>query len=295
MTIRVDRQPQRHTTGIDDGGPDVVASSRHECGCQVLSLDLERLADPHRELSGADRIDPIWTAIRRTLRIFPSPRHGNRRAVLSGIARQEIERHGLELLEKEGVVRIVDRRLERILSRIPADSVLTDEVVEFETGWSAPRRHDGHASSARSMLRLGRAALLGIAFIIVALALTRIESMLTTAGLTFAAMLPFIRPKRRPGRNISRPTPVFGSERVRVGRGWIETGSGRRRRSEEVLTTVMRESDSCDRVEVRIIGSSRVIRMRFDSVDDPRFVSFWERWAAYRSEAGSRRIVDSCN
>ena len=114
--------------------------------------------------------------------------------------------------------------------------------------------------------RLGRAAVLGATIMAGLLALTKIESVLASAGLALATALPFVRIARRSARNESRPTPAFGSERVRVGRGWIETNSGRRRRSEQVLTTVMKESETCDRIEVRIIGATRVIRMRFESL-----------------------------
>ena len=284
----------RHSDLHSDAGPDdprsvkspvKVARTRFECGCQVLSLDVEHLSDPRKPLDDRDRNDPIWSSIRRTLEIFPSPRHGNRRSILSGIVRQEIERHGLELLEAEGISRVVDRRLEENLARIPAGSGHTDEAIDLKTGWSSPRRHDGQVSSTCSTLHLGRAALFVSAVLAIILVLTKIESMLATAGLVVASALPFVRLPRRSARSESRPTPAFGSERVRVGRGWIETSSGRRRRSDQVLTTVMKDSDACDRIEVRIIGATRVIRMRFESVEDHRFVEFWRRWAGYRSEA----------
>ena len=295
MTSCSVRHSDFRAVGTDDDAGSIVprvevARTRFECGCQVMSLDVEHLADPRKPLLDRDQSDPIWSSIRRTLRIFPSPRHGNRRSVMAGIVRQEIERHGLELLEAAGITRVVDRRLENHLAMIPAGSGHTDDIYDFETGWSPPRRHDGHVSSRISIRRLGRAAVLGVAIMAGLLALTKIESVLASAGLALATALPFVRIGRRSARNESRPTPVFGSERVRVGRGWIETSSGRRRRSEQVLTTVMKESETCDRIEVRIIGATRVIRLRFESVVDPRFVGFWRRWAGYRSEANSHRV-----
>lgn len=280
--------------------PGKVALSCSDGGCAVLSLDVERLADPRIDLEETDRRDPVWSAIRRTLEIFPSPRHGNRRSVLAGLVRQEIERHGLELLEGSGVVRVVDRRIEDDLVTIPAGSGDADDVFEFETGWSAPRRHDGHAARGDSASRLGvilmvgSVAILAMLFltrfesILILLALARLEPVLASTGIVAAGALPLVRRPCSSGSRESRPTPAFGSERVRVGRGWIETGSGRRRRSEQVLTTVMRESETNDRIEVRIIGPNRVIRMRFESVNDRRFVEFWRRWAGYRTDSSSR-------
>lgn len=268
--------------------PPRVATSRLDGGCSVLSIDLERLADPRLDLRSVDRQDPVWSAIRRTLEIFPSPRHGNRRSVLSGIARQEIERHGLELLEGSGVARVVDRRIEEELGSIPAGSGHVDDVFEFETGWSSPRRHDGHASRNDTIRRAGGLLLLGSVIVAATMVMTRFESILASAGIVAAGVIPFMRRSRSIHDRESRATPAFGSERVRVGRGWIETGSGRRRRSEQVLTTVLRESEVDDRIEVRIIGATRVIRMRFESATDRRFVEFWRRWAGYRADSSSR-------
>ena len=286
-----DEEPVRH--------PRKVAMTGFEGGCAVLSLDVERLADPRIDLEETDRRDPVWSAIRRTLEIFPSPRHGNRRSILAGLVRQEIERHGLELLEGSGVVRVVDRRIEDQLVMIPAGSGHVDDVFEFDTGWSAPRRHDGHVARTSPVSRLGWILMLGSVAILTLLVLTRFESILillalarmepilASTGILAAGTLPFVRRSRSSGSRESRPTPAFGSERVRVGRGWIETGSGRRRRSEQVLTTVMRESEADDRIEVRIISANRVIRMRFESATDHRFVEFWRRWAGYRTDASS--------
>ena len=294
MTSCLVPHPNWRAAGVADTGSDVspngVAITRFECGCRVLSLDVEQLADPRRTLADRDLDDPIWASIRRTLEIFPSPRHGNRRAVLAGIVRQEVERHGLALMETAGISRVVDRRLVDGLSMIPRESGPAEDVFELDTGWSSPRNHHGQAPASDSIRRLRRAAILGTGLVAGFLVLIKLETILVTAGLAAATAIPFARLPRRPARNKSRPTPAFGSERVRVGRGWIETGSGRRRRREQVLTTVMKESDSSDRIEVRIIGDTRVIRMRFESLEEPRFIEFWRRWVGYRSEADSRRV-----
>ena len=99
-------------------------------------------------------------------------------------------------------------------------------------------------------------------------------------GLAVTAALPLIG---RRGRQVDSGNPgpdPHGSEAIRVGPGWIETGSGRRRHRDGVVTTVLRERDDSDRIEVRIIGAERIVRLRFESVNDQAFRSFWARWAA---------------
>ena len=78
---------------------------------------------------------------------------------------------------------------------------------------------------------------------------------------------------------------------IKVGRGWLETGSGRRRFASRAITMILRESCDSEAIEVRIVSDARVVRLRFESVDDPRFRAFWIRWGARRIESASRRAA----
>ena len=69
-------------------------------------------------------------------------------------------------------------------------------------------------------------------------------------------------------------------ESIRIGPGWIETASGRRRIREEFVTVVLGHLEQDRRIEVRLISIDRAIRLRFDSIADKRFRRFWTRWRA---------------
>ena len=70
----------------------------------------------------------------------------------------------------------------------------------------------------------------------------------------------------------------MGDESIRIGSGWIETASGRRRIREEFVTVVLGHIDQDRRVDVRLISIDRTIRLRFGSIADRRFRRFWTRW-----------------
>lgn len=259
---------------------------------RVLSLDLPRLSDPDRNLSSRDDgLQHIWNDIRRTLEIFPMPRHGNRRSVAAGLVREGIERQALVLFERHGIDEIVDRRLEADLDLVPAGPGVDDpDVLSFDTGWGGQRRPDGRDDARSSRIRVCLASLFGLVLLAMIVMSARLGSMLTFAGGTALAAMPLLHVRlNRRASSSGRPRP-FGDERVKVGRGWIETASGRRRRRDEVITSVLRQSESDERIEVRIIGPNRVVRLRFESVTDHRFIEFWRRWSGFQTESTTSRI-----
>ena len=264
--------------------------SRFEGPRRILSLDMETLADLQRPMPKHDASDPIWSSIRQAIEIFPVPRHGNREAVAAGIARQQIECHAMTLFETEGVDEIIDRRLEADLGSIPAGPAAgDDEVISMETGWGPRRRPDGREARSRRPVTMLISAVTGLVLIGALLLLAKLESALALAGGATLAVLPLIQTRiQRTESHPPKPLP-FGSETIKVGRGWIETASGRRRRRDDVVTTVFQESETDRRLEVRIIGPTRVVRLRFESIQDVRFVEFWRRWSGFQTDAISRR------
>lgn len=267
-----------------------VSRSRFDGPRRILSLDLQALTDLSRPISKDAAFHSTWSSIRRTIEIFPIPRHGNRQAVAAGIVRQEIECHAITLLETNGVDEIVDRRLESDLGVILAGPASGDqEVIQMETGWGPRRRPDGRAGGLHWPWAMLISSATGLVIFGVLVLMAKLESALALAGGVTLAVIPVIQARvHRPEDLPLRPTP-FGSETIKVGRGWLETASGRRRRRDEVVTMVFRESESDQRIEVRIIGPTRVVRLRFESLHDHRFVEFWRRWSGFQTEAISRR------
>ena len=117
------------------------------------------------------------------------------------------------------------------------------------------------------------------------------DALVVHAGLATSALLPLGRAKVIDRSRRSRNRSLFGSEWIKVGRGWLETGSGRRRFASRAITMILRESCDSEAIEVRIVSDARVVRLRFESVDDPRFRAFWIRWGARRIESASRRAA----
>lgn len=280
-----------HTEGDSGAWTDQsFTRSRFEGPRRILSLDMETLADLQRPMPKHDASDPIWSSIRQAIEVFPVPRHGNREAVAAGVARQEIECHAMTLFETEGVDEIVDRRLESDLGSIPAGPATgDDEVISMETGWGPRRRPDGREARSRRRVTMLISAVTGLVVFGALLLLAKLESALALAGGGTLAAWPLIHARiQRSESHPPKPLP-FGSETIKVGRGWIETASGRRRRRDDVVTTVFLESETDRRLEVRIIGPTRVVRLRFESIQDVRFVEFWRRWSGFQTEAFSRR------
>ena len=300
--VRQDRFFDRHgpwRAGADVASPpgidesvEPIAETRFDGPRRILSVDLPRLSDPDRDLPcRADGLGEVWSEIRRTLEIFPVPRHGNRRLVAAGLVREGIERQALMLFDRFGIDEIVDRRLQSDLDRIPAGPAAdAPDAVTFDTGWGGQRRPDGKGVAGSERFWACAMGLLGLLLLAMIAMSARLGSMLTVAGGTALAAMPLLQVRlNRRTTPSGRPRP-FGNERVKVGRGWIETASGRRRRRDQVVTSVLRQSEDDERIEVRIVGANRVVRFRFESVTDHRFVEFWRRWSGFQTESTSSEV-----
>lgn len=288
---------QVRLSAFDHAGSDSCADevsflvrSRFDGPRRILSLDLQALTDLSRPISQDAVLHSIWYSIRQTIEIFPIPRHGHRQAVAAGIVRQEIESHAIAMLDADGVDEIVDRRLESALAAIPAGPASGEqEVVSMETGWGPRRRPDGRMARSQWPWAMLISGATGLVIFGVLLLLAKLESALVLASGITLASIPMIQTRLQRSEQLPRRADPFGSETIKVGRGWLETASGRRRRRDEVVTMVFRESENNQRIEVRIIGPTRVVRLRFESLQDLRFVEFWRRWSGFQTDAISRR------
>lgn len=243
-----------------------------------LLLDLDRLVDRTSPLDPAEPWSNAWSAIRRRIAVLPCARE-RATATAAGIVRRGIEEHALEIRDHGGIREIVDRRLAASLDALTAEGSSLEPAI-VESHWGQTRSSGGGRTWTWRRRLVAASVGGGIAAVVGGLVL-KTESTMSTAGLAAAASLPLL------GRRLgTHPVPAnpgpdpHGSEAIRVGAGWVETGSGRRRRREDVVTTVLREGDDSDRIEVRLVGVDRVVRLRFESVDDPAFRAFWSRWAA---------------
>lgn len=208
----------------------------HADGGRLL-VDVDQMLDASTALDASALGFDEWKRIRQTLTVFPFPR-GDCRPMAEGVIREELERHAVELGRRDGILMIIDRRLERLLpdpSATGSASHLLPSVIN--TNWT-------EELPAASSSRLAQ----------------------------FFARHVFGRKPQAP------PSASRRNERIEVGLGVIRTESGRTRRRQETVTMVFHEPNSSDRIEVRIVGLDRVVRMRFDSRRDPRFQVFWPRW-----------------
>ena len=80
-------------------------------------------------------------------------------------------------------------------------------------------------------------------------------------------------------RLIGQPPPVV-PDHVKIAPGILKKSGGGIRIGSECVTSVFHEAGSTDRIDVRIIGERRTVKLRFDSRNDPRFLAFWPRWRA---------------
>ena len=259
-------------------------------GGATLCVDVAGLADSSRPLRSNDGLESIWSEIRRTIDVFPSPRHGRREEFRTGIARRKLEEHANELRQEAEVDLVLDRTL---VGRVAGISTVegAQHPTSLRTGWSAPRRSDGRASTDWPTTRSTCLGVVGILILVAAFVALLFDALVVHAGLATSALLPLGRAKVIDRSRRSRNRSLFGSEWIKVGRGWLETGSGRRRFASRAITMILRESYDSEAIEVRIVSDARVVRLRFESVDDPRFRAFWIRWGARRIESASRRAA----
>ncbi len=206
--------------------------------------------DPDRLLVDVDRLleksvilDPAAPGFDEWMRIRQTLTvfpfpRGDRRPMAEGVIREELERHAVELGRRCEIRMIVDRRLERLIP-------------------------DSEATGSASHL---------------------LPAVIKTNWGEDPTVLPGNRWSRFFSRHVlgrrSPPTPsaTRRNEAIEVGPGSIRTESGRERSRQSTVTMVFHEPNSSDRIEVRIVGMDRVIRLRFDSRRDPRFQIFWPRW-----------------
>lgn len=222
-----------------------------------------------------------WASIRHKVAVLPGARR-HASATTAGIIRRSIEEHAIELRERLGLREIVDRRLAFDLDDIvDRERCPDDKTVVIRSRWGRTRASGGRRRFGwrRSLVA---ASIGGLLAAVLGDALLRGESPASLAGLFgLASSWGFLGGRFDTATVPSNPGPdPHGSEVVKVGRGWIETGSGRRRHRQDMVTTVAFESDASERIEVRIVGVERVVRLRFDSLADPDFRAFWSRWAA---------------
>ena len=257
-----------------------------------LLINLQRLESANHRLDPMEPAFDALMAIRRRISVVPCAR-GHVRSMVAGIVRRGIEEQVLGL-RTEGLARhpedplreVVDHRLATSIDAIARDEAVDDSIV-IESHWG-PTRGSGGSRPTNWRRRLVAASIGGGVAALIGGWLLKSEYV-AAFGLAISAAMPLVgrrsitRSGLRSGHQSTGDNPgpdPHGSEAIRVGRGWIETGSGRRRHRDAVVTTVLRERDDSDRIEVRIIGADRIVRLRFESVNDQDFRSFWARWAA---------------
>jgi hypothetical protein len=163
---------------------------------------------------------------------------GNRTPMAEGVVREELECHAVELGRRCDIRMIVDRRLERLL---PDASALRSAGHLLPSVINTNWTEELPHPSKNRWSKFFSQQVLG-------------------------------RKQKVP------PSASRRNERIEVGLGVIRTESGRQRERQSTVTMVFHEPNSSDRIEVRIVGLDRVVRLRFDSRRDPRFQIFWPRW-----------------
>ena len=80
-------------------------------------------------------------------------------------------------------------------------------------------------------------------------------------------------------RLVGQTSPVV-PDHVDIAPGILKKSGGGIRIGSECVTSIFHEAGTTDRIDVRIIGERRTVKLRFDSRRDPRFLAFWPRWRA---------------
>jgi hypothetical protein len=207
-------------------------------GQGCLMVNVDRLLDFSVPLAPSIPGFEAWTKLRQTLTVFPFPR-GDWRPMAEGVMREDMECHAVEIGACADVSMIIDRRLQRLLPD-PSSTRSASHLLPsvIQTNWTEEEAEG--ASRNRWSQFFFRHAL-----------------------------------GRKPKL---RPSASRRNENIEVGLGVIRTASGRKRERQDTVTMVFHEPNSSDRIEVRIVGMDRVVRLRFDSRRDPRFQIFWPRW-----------------
>ena len=221
-----------------------------------MRVDVGRVLDPR---ANADRNSPLfetWSSLRRTVGLNLGPGRGDR-SFDAGMLRNDLEQYALALRNRFGITEIVDLRYVDALQEMRDASRADSNPIRIPSRWGgtqAPR------TAARWHRRL----------------LSRMIEFRSNRASSNAGLPPILR-------NVfgNRAKDETGNgDSVRVGPGWIETASGRRRPRDEFLTSILGHVDPDPRIEVRLISIERTVRLRFDSISDQRFQRFWTRWTA---------------
>ena len=243
----------------DAGPPDDVrvdswADIQTIGGERRMRVDIDQILDPR---ASSDRNSPLfetWTSLRRTVGLNLGP-GGSGRSFDAGMLRNEVEQHALELRSRFGITEIVDLRYVDALGETTRGSRIDSNPIRISCRW-------GGKPDPRIAPRWHRRLL------------SRIIDYRSNRASSNAGLPPVLH-------NVfgNRTSIEAGNgESVRVGPGWIETASGRRRHRDEFLTSILGHVHPDPRLEVRLISIERTIRLRFDSVSDERFQRFWARW-----------------
>ncbi len=231
------------------GWPEVEAFD----GDRRVRVDLEAILALDTQEDPDTPLRETWCALRHAIAANPNPRRRDR-AFQSGLLRNEIELHALGLRDRLGITELIDDRYVSALSDPVPDARVPLPPIRLACRWGGqpdPRISPRWHRRLFSRLTLPLRRRMGAGFPPV------LDRMFGAIPSTERSM---------------------GDESIRIGSGWIETASGRRRIREEFVTVVLGHIDQDRRVDVRLISIDRTIRLRFGSIADRRFRRFWTRW-----------------
>ena len=232
------------------------AAVERTTGGRRARIDLDAVLDPTFEGDPSAPLADVLTALRRAIATNPGPRPSDR-IFQSGLVRQELEHHALPLRDAVGITEMIDDRLVAALSAIETKAASpSSKAVRIACRWGG--RADPRLSPRWHRRLLGRV------------------TGTSDPSRRGSRSLPPVLERMFGGASARGRT--WRDDTVLVGDGWIETASGRRRIREDFVTMVLGHVDSDPRVELRLVAIDRSIRLRFESVADPRLRRFWSRW-----------------
>ena len=242
-------EPEDETVTTDEGCRSVAGhQSEHPVGVVVgtrLLIDMDRWCARGFTPDADELLGEMCLGFRLRAAVLPGGRD-EKSSVRWAIARQVIEEQAFALRSRFGVREIVDASLVRSLDRL---CDVTEHPNEPSIIMTNParllRRRPGH------LRRLVRGFF---------------DERSHASG------------SRGPGQPAT-PMDPDANEVYDFGDGWVAPGSGRRRRRNEVVTLVFREPGDTGRVDIRIVCTERVMRLRFQGIDDRAFEAFWGRWS----------------
>ncbi len=211
-----------------------------------LSIDMDRLCVAESSSADDGLLGDLITTMTWRSAMLPGGRVP-RTSVRWAIARQLFEERAFELRNRHGVCEIVDAGLQSGIDRIVA----------------------GDARSAAPTIIMTNPARL----------LERRPGRIRRLAHRVSEAKPWGRAHRIDVEHPVAPG-VRGTEYVDLGDGWLETDSGNRRHRRDTVTLLFREPGTTGRLDVRVVGVERILRLRFTGIEHPAFVRFWSRWSA---------------